>query len=294
MAIDPVTGFAEGVGKGFGEELGKGTRQWLSAGWSGLSRLFRRNARSGLDDLEPVHEALARFSIGKTPGGGGKDMADLPDTGQIGVWGYKNSSLEEVFDDFFRLRVMENRASPEVVAAINEWKALDAAGEVHYWKGRNQDFHLADKGVGEHATIKTLFPFVVFGKFDKQALPGGPDVHPITVIVKMFVDGWVSFLDEKTDFEPRVLLAVGNQAYIDGDFVIKDVHYTVNDKPTVYKNIDLNLYRRLMVTETETKILICMIGVPHEAVPADKMKEATPYYSHAEKLVGGIRILRNF
>jgi hypothetical protein len=295
MAVDPVTGFAEGAGRGFGEEMGKGTRTLLGAGLETLLRFFRGSSKSNLNDLTRVHEALGRFSIGKAAGGGGNALADLPQRDQKGPWDYKLASLEELFGDFFR--PLGNNTPPAARAALEEWQAFDISGDIHYWKGRGQDFHLAMIGIDEanrHPTIKTLFPFVTLGIVDKPEWPTHQIMHPVAVIVKMFVDGWVAFLDEKTSFEPRVLLAIGNQAYIDGDFVINDVYYTENGERTIFKDKRLNFYRRLMVTETKTKMIICMIGVPHVATAAGKEKAASLYYDHAEKLIGGVHILRDF
>jgi hypothetical protein len=103
----------------------------------------------------------------------------------------------------------------------------------HYWRGRGKDFHLAKIEVPEakrHATIKTLFPFVTFGVFEKPSFGDHATMNPVAVMVKLFVDGWAAFLDDKTMFDPRILLAIGNQAYIDGDFVINGVDYTENRK----------------------------------------------------------------
>jgi hypothetical protein len=133
----------------------------------------------------------------------------------------------------FDPRSSTQNATGPAAAAINEWRKLGASSTAHYWRGRGKDFHLAKIEVPEakrHATIKTLFPFVTFGVFEKPSFGDHATMNPVAVMIKLFVDGWAAFLDDKTMFDPRILLAIGNQAYIDGDFVINGVDYTENRK----------------------------------------------------------------
>lgn len=135
---------------------------------------------------------------------------------------------------------------------------------------------------------------MLFGAFEKPQLENHATMKPAAVMVKMFVDGWAAFLDDKTKFDPRILLAIGKQAYVDGDFVITGVDYTLNSDNTIHRDKELVLYRRLMINETMTRMLICMIGIPHVAVGEKKLNAASPYYAHVEALVGGIKIMHDF
>jgi hypothetical protein len=295
MAVDPVSSFAEGMGKGIGEGIGEATVKTVFMHIGDVLSFFRRRSKSSLADLRPVHDALSKFSIGKAVGGA--ELGDMPETDQRGPWDYKRGGLNELFKDFFRARLLDTNADGAAATAIDEWRKLRPSSRVHYWRGRGQDFHLASPDVPEakrHPKIKTLFPFVIFGTFEKPIFEDGSAMKPAALMVKMFVDAWTAFLDEKTRFDPRILLAVGNQAYIDGDFIVTGVDYTKNAENTIYKDGSLVLYRRLMITETMTKMLICLIGVPHVAAPADKLKAVSEYYERSEKLVGGIQILRDF
>jgi hypothetical protein len=290
MAVDPLSSLAEGMGKGIGERVGEAVIMHIGD----VLSFFHRRSKSSLADLRPVHDALSKFSIGKAVGGA--ELGDMPETDQRGPWDYKRGGLNELFENFFRAPLLGANAE-RAAAAIDEWRKLTPSSRAHYWRGRGQDFHLANADVPEakrHPKIKTLFPFVVFGTFEKPISDDRSTVKPAALMVKMFVDGWTAFLDEKTRFDPRILLAIGNQAYIDGDFIFTGVDYTKNAENTIYKDETLVLYRRLMITETMTKMLICLIGVPHVAAPADKLKTVSEYYGQSEELVGGIQILRDF
>jgi hypothetical protein len=190
-----------------------------------------------------------------------------------------------MFDDIFRPGTFDKNAHPKLGAILEEWTKLGRSGTVHVWRGRDEDFYLARDKVKEryrHPTIKKMFPYVMLGVLEKPSIG-----NPISFVVKMFLDGWMAFIDKKTKFEPRILLALGNQAYLDGDFIIEGVHYTRDDLPNsdVHETDKLTYYRKLIVTETKSRMVICMAGVPHVSVPEREKRTITKYYDHVDKLI---------